>query len=109
MNNRIPTRFEPDTRFELKPAVAPPFRAAQETRFESLKSRLLIEKIEDAYDAELGPYLRRAANDAAALAWITPYPLLVFPALFAEKADAAIIRAERQQRIREISRELLAV
>jgi hypothetical protein len=109
MKSRIPTRFEPDTRFELKPAAAAPFRAAQENRFENLKNRLLLEKIEDAYDPELGAYLRRAANDAASLAWITSYPLLVFPALFDEKAEAAIFRAERQQMIREVSRELLAV
>src|SRR5438309_1943149 len=103
MKKRIRTSFEPDTRFELQPAAAAPFRVAQETRFEDLKRRLLIEKIDDGYDPELGPYLRRAANDAAALAWITAYPLLVFPALFAEKADVAVARAERQQRIREIS------
>ena len=52
---------------------------------------------------------RRAANEAAALAWITAYPLLVFPALFDEKADMAISRAERQEEIRERSRELLCV
>jgi len=110
MNNRIPTRFEPDTRFDLKPApAAAPLRVAQENRFENLKNRLLIDRIEDTYDPEFSAYLRRAANDAAALAWITPYPLLVFPALFDEKADIAIARAERQQVIREVSRELLAV
>jgi hypothetical protein len=109
MKNRIPTRFEPDSRFELKPVPAAPFRVAQENRFENLKTRLLIERIEDTYDPELGTYLRRAANDAAALAWITPYPLLVFPALFDEKATLAIARAERQQVIRQVSRQLLAV
>jgi len=109
MKNKVTTRFEPDTRFELKPAAAAPFRAAQESRFENLKSRLLLERIESTYDPELGTYLRRAANDAAALAWITPYPLLVFPALFDEKADIAEVRVERQQLIRQVSRELLAV
>jgi len=29
-------------------------------------------------------------NEAAALAWITPYPALVFPGLFEEKAEAAL-------------------
>lgn len=33
--------------------------------------------------------LRRAANEAAALALVTPFPLLVFPGLFQEKADKA--------------------
>jgi hypothetical protein len=35
--------------------------------------------------------------------------LLVFPALFEEKADFALARVEQQDRIRRISRELLAV
>jgi hypothetical protein len=33
--------------------------------------------------------------------------LLVFPALFEEKAEAALLRAERQEQIRQRSRELL--
>jgi hypothetical protein len=53
--------------------------------------------------------LRRAANDAAALAWATLYPLLVFPVLFEEQTRAALRQAERQARIFESSRELLAV
>jgi hypothetical protein len=105
----VPTRFEPEIRFELRPIPPAPFRAVQENRFENLKNKLLVERIEDSFDPELNSYFRRAANEAAALAWVTPYPLLVFPALFEEKADAAIARVERQQVIRERSRELLAV
>jgi len=108
-NRKVPTRFEPDIKFELKPAVAAAFRAAQESRFENLKRQLLIERIEENFDPQMNSYLRRAANEAAALAWITAYPLLVFPALFDEKADMAISRAERQEEIRERSRELLCV
>ena len=51
--------------------------------------------------------LRRAANDAAALAWTTVFPLLVFPVLFEEKTDAAILRVERQARI-YANRQLIA-
>jgi hypothetical protein len=43
------------------------------------------------------------------LAWVTRYPLLVFPALFDEQAEAALLRAERQEQVRQRSRELLAV
>ena len=53
--------------------------------------------------------MRRAANEAAALAWATLYPLLVFPVLFEEKIEAALRQAERQARILESSRELLSV
>jgi hypothetical protein len=53
--------------------------------------------------------LRRAANEAAALAWVTFYPLLVFPVLFEEKTAVAVRQAQRQARIYANSRELLAV
>ena len=43
--------------------------------------------------------MRRAANEAAALAWLTPFPLLVLPALLDEKAEAARRQAERQQTV----------
>jgi hypothetical protein len=58
--------------------------------------------------ADMNARLRRAANDAAALAWTTNVPLLVFPALFEEKAQLAFRQAARQECIRERSRELLA-
>jgi len=107
--NRVPTRFGPETRFELRPAPPAPFRALQETEFEQLKERLLRRQLAGATAPELNPPLRRAANEAAALAWATLYPLLVFPVLFEEKARAALRQAERQARILESSRELLAV
>jgi hypothetical protein len=40
---------------------------------------------------------------------MTAYPLLVFPALFEEKAQAALAHAERQNWVLQRSRELLAV
>jgi len=112
MNNnktRVPTRFGPETRFELRPAPPAPFRALLETEFEQLKERLLRRQLAGAPAPELNTPLRRAANEAAALAWATVYPLLVFPVLFEEKARAALRQAERQARILENSRELLAV
>jgi hypothetical protein len=105
---RVPTRFGPEARFELRPAPPAPFRAAHENEFERLKERLLAERLDGIWDADLNSHLRWAANEAAALAWVTPYPLLVFPTLFEEKTAAALRRAERQVAIRERSRELLA-
>ena len=107
-NRKVPTRFGPETRFEVKPAPPAPFRALQETELERLKDRLLREQLDDAAEPELNARLRRAANEAAALAWVTAVPLLVFPTLFAEKARTATLQAERQFHIRERSRELLA-
>ena len=94
----VPTEFGPETRFELRATPPAPFRATQETEFERLKYKLLAEQLLAA-TPELNAPLRRAANDAAAIAWATVFPLLVFPALFEEKTAAAVLRAERQARI----------
>jgi len=110
---RVPTEFAPDTEFEVKP-VAAVLREANESRFEQLKTRLLLEWLEEsapelAANGEAQNRVRRAAGEAAALAWVTQYPLLVFPLLFAEKAGAALVQAQRQDWVRQRSREWLAV
>ena len=107
-NYKLPAEFRPETRFEVRPAPPAPFRATQETEFERLKNRLLTETLLAATRPELNAAIRRAANDAAALAWVTFYPLLVFPALFEEKLRHALRHAERQARIYDTSPELVA-
>jgi len=106
---RVPTRFGPETRFEVRPTPPVPFRATEDTALDQLKDRLLASRLADATGSGHGTYLRRAANEAVALAWITPYPLLVFPGLFDEKAEAALLQADRQELIRQRSHELLNV
>ena len=108
-NYKVPTRFGPDTRFEVRAAPAAPFRAFQETEFERLKNRLLREVLNGLTAPGLNINVRRAANEAAALAWVTPFPLLVFPALFEEKAEIAMLQAERQASVFQRSPELLVV
>ena len=103
------TEFGPEARFEVSPLPPEPFRAGHEDELERLKNRLLVDRLGSALGAEENSQVRRAANEAAGLAWLTKYPLLVFPALFEEKADFALARVEQQDRIRRISRELLAV
>jgi hypothetical protein len=105
---RVPTKFAPETGFEVRPAPPAPFRARQEAELERLKARLLSEQLALRLAPTLEAQLRRAAAEAAALAWVTRYPLLVFPALFEEMTDAASLRAERQEQVRERSRDLLA-
>jgi hypothetical protein len=107
--NRVPARFGPETRFEVRPAPPAPFRAMEETEFERLKGRLLTRHLAEVPAPELITPLRRAANDAAALAWATVVPLLVFPVLFEVKIADALRHTARQACIRERSRELLAV
>ena len=111
MNNNkttVTARFAPETRFTLPTQTTAPFRANLETEFERLKNRLLAETIDETEQPELNAPLRRAANEAAALAWVTFYPLLVFPALFEEKCRAAVRQTARQARIYANSRQLVA-
>jgi hypothetical protein len=104
---RVAARFAPETRFEVKPAAPAPFRALQETEFERLRAELLGKQLAVAAP-ELNVPLRRAANEAAAVAWATVIPLLAFPVLFEEKAQTAVAQAKRQARILAETRELLA-
>ena len=105
---RVRTRFAPETRFELRPLPPAPFRATQENEFEKLRERLLAGQLAATPDPALNAPLRRAANEAAALAWISFYPLLLFPTLFEEKVRTALRQAKRQARILNANRELLA-
>ncbi len=105
---RVPTRFAPETRFEVRPAPPAPFRAVQETELDRLKNRLLFRFLNELTEPRLNGYVRRAANEAAALAWVTPYPLLVFPGLFEEKTTGALLQAQRQETVRQRSLELVA-
>jgi hypothetical protein len=106
---RVPADFGPETRFEVEPLPAAPYRAALESRFEELQTSLLAVRLEEVWEPRLNSQMRRAANEAAALAWVTPYPLLVFPVLFEEKAELALKVAERQDAVRQRTRELLGV
>jgi hypothetical protein len=105
---RMPTEFGPEVGFEVTPTLAAPFQARQEAELEGLKVRLVAERLAGRWASPLAYQVQRAANEAAALAWVTRYPLLFFPALFEEKAEAALLHAERQDQIRQRSRELLA-
>jgi hypothetical protein len=106
---RVPAEFAPEIRFEVTPVPPAPFRARQDTELEGLKKHLLQQRLEAAWEPLHTNRLRRAADEAEALAWVTPYPLLVFPILFEEKAEAALLQAERQNQVRRRSRELLVV
>jgi hypothetical protein len=101
---RVRTRFGPDVRFEVE---AIPFRATQTTELERLKERLLLQLLKQTGAPEQNVLLRRAANEAAALAWATLYPLLFFPTLLEEKARTALTQAQKQERVRRNSLTLL--
>ena len=105
---RLRLRFEPENRFEVAPVPAAPFRDTQETELERLKAKLLGRLLDAAKAPLYAPY-RRAANDAAAVAWTTSYPLLVFPELLAEKAREARARDEHQRAVLARSRRIMDV
>ena len=108
-SQQMMAEFGPETRFEFRPVSTQPFRVEHENQFEALKRRLLSARLEEIWEPELSSVVRRAANEAEALAWVTPYPLLFFPALFEEKALEALHVADRQAEVRLRTRELLAV
>jgi hypothetical protein len=103
---KVRTKFAREVRFNVDPI---PFRATENTQLENLKTRLLRERLEQAVGMAQNVALRRAASDAAALAWATQYPLLVFPALLEEKAEAALLQCKRQEQIRQTTLNLLPV
>ena len=109
MNERLKlkTRFAPETHFEVAPVPVVPFRGARETELDRLKAELLSELLDESPGLEFNAPLRRAANEAAALVWFTPFPLLLFPALFEEKAAAARQQVERQNQVTERSHALV--
>lgn len=105
---KVPTKFGAATRFEPTLSRVGQCRTARHAELERLKTALLEDRLEETW-ADRQRAVVRAANDAAALAWATPYPALVFPALFDEKVDAALVMADRQEEVTRTSRELLAV
>ena len=57
---------------------------------------MLRELLAETGNPELYAPLRRAANEALALAWATPFPLLVLPELLREKARSARLYTRKQ-------------
>ena len=92
------TRFDFDQgdAFELPPRFE---RRELETRFADLKDELLNELLDETETLELHPRFKQAANEAAGLAWMTEFPLLVYPELFGEIAKRERANQNRQRQI----------
>jgi hypothetical protein len=101
----VVTEFEPATRMDVSPVSAGRFQARLIAALEELKQRLLLETARARSDSATLSCLRRAAEEAASLAWTTAFPLLVLPELFAEKATEACVRSQRQREIRQRSQD----
>ena len=72
-DTRVTARFAPETRLAVKPTAAG-LRASQESELERLKKQLLSERLARVNQLGLTIPLQRAANEAAALAWVTQFP-----------------------------------
>ncbi len=69
-------------------------------QFQQVKRQLLTDALRETRDETLRRYVRLACNEAAALAWLTCCPLLVFAELFTEKVVETHRRYLRQQVLR---------
>ncbi len=105
---KVATTFGPETAFNVIPVSSPSFWATREARFDRLKQELLLERLNQVPNRGANRHIRRAANDAAELALVTCYPLLVFPALFDEKIESALACLDEQY-ADEFSPELVQV
>lgn len=103
----VPTRFEPETRFDLVPALNGTSQRATEAELEELKRKLARRLIEKTTSPASRVRIRQAVNKAAALSWAAGWPLLLFPALAEELALTARFQAGKQERIREQTEALL--
>jgi hypothetical protein len=73
-----------------------------------LKERLLRPHLARAGSEAVRSRVRWAAEEAASLAWASPFPLLVLPELVEEKVARAREEAARQERIRRRTADWLA-
>jgi hypothetical protein len=112
MNNSVsqirhPDRLGSRSHLRLSPALVEPrrFSISRAVRFGDrthsqllqLKRKLLREALEETPDAGLFKRLCGAANQAAALAWGTSYPLLVFPLLLEEMVNTVRALSEQER------------
>lgn len=101
INQQVPTRFYRETRFVLEPKLVSPTSDRVQGTFEHLKTRLLEPVLTTTLDPDVRRQLRLAANEAAALAWTTPFPLLILPVLLEEKTAEAHNYVARQREVQD--------
>ena len=82
------------------PLRTTPMRGLVETELEQLKNRLVAALLDARSRVGMHAQIVQAANEAAALAWLTPYPLLLLPVLLEEKVRAALQKWQKQEQIR---------
>jgi hypothetical protein len=101
--SQLPVRFASPTAFSVSMPAAPS-GSLDNGALERFKCRLLEPILENRCGQTLESMMRHAANEAAALAWTTPFPLLVLPGLLEEKVNAVWRRELRQRHVYSRSR-----
>jgi hypothetical protein len=86
-----------------------PARGLREIEIEQLKDRLVADLLGITSNLAMNRHLVQAANEAAALAWLTPVPLLLLPVLIEEKVKEAQVRLERQKNVHHRSQQYWAI
>ena len=79
--------------------LSAPMRGAVERQLEQLKEKLLSPVLEKIGNVALLKEISWAANEAAALAWLTVCPILLLPVLLEEKVRTTLRKWERQQQV----------
>ena len=90
----VPTRFGPETRFDLEPNIATPPSIEPDAELEELRRKLVRRFVTET-------------TSPTALAWAAGNPLLLLPTLAEEMAATARLRADKQDRIRIQSASIL--
>jgi hypothetical protein len=106
-DQRLATRFYRETQFVLEPKFASLTSDRVHGTFEHLKARLLQPVLTTTLDPDLRRHLRLAANEAAAVAWTTPFPLLILPVLLEEKTAEAHNYVARQREVQDATQALV--
>jgi len=103
---RLSAHFARPIRFSVRPRGLT--RAEQRAMLSDLKERLLRPHLARAGSEAVRSRVRWAAEEAASLAWASPFPLLVLPELVEERVARAREEAARQERIRRCTADWLA-
>ncbi|MBM3836461.1 MAG: hypothetical protein FJ398_00635 [Verrucomicrobia bacterium] len=104
---QLSARFAPEVEFELSPVPGAVPPETVRIKFDELQSRLVEATLGESNSRFIRGRIDQAAREAAALAWTTPYPLLVLPELFLEKAREAGQRLDKQRRVLQRSERLV--
>ena len=94
------TAAETTTAILWAEGAGPRTRATESLALAGLRNRLVQEELNRASAEPLKRLVRLAAAEAEAQAWLTSFPLLLFPSLLEEKVSEAHRYVARQRRVR---------